>query len=405
MLVLPAKPTWHGVRVRARALCVGRQQCRASTPRVGRQQCRALWTTSPDKQAARGAFARYASVAAKCAAVGVSLGTLGAVAVAGYVCNAVHARRKRGPADEFCLTPEDLNMPYQEVQFFTEDGVSLTGWFIQQTSRGQPSRRVVVCCHPYNSSKSNLLGVAKGLWDRRYSVFMFDFRSFAHTPTSQSVGFLEQRDARAAVACAKRTAPEGSEVALIGASMGGAVALLVGHEAEVGAVGIATDCAFASLMDVLETRVARTLYLPNFAARGIVQLADHLNPLFNGYRLSAVSPATAVAIGGSDRASEVPLLLIHGDDDSIVTISQAHTIHSAAATPPTTKTLFVVQRCQHIGCFFRDRPTYLKLLADFFDECFQRAEVSQQGSGAKPEEAIVRHQDEEQLSRACEGQQ
>lgn len=28
------------------------------------------------------------------------------------------------------LTPEDLNMPFQEVQFFAADGVSLTGWYL-----------------------------------------------------------------------------------------------------------------------------------------------------------------------------------------------------------------------------------------------------------------------------------
>ena len=73
----------------------------------------------------------------------------------------VNCPRQRAYSDSFVLTPEDLNMPYEEVQFFTEDGVSLTGWFIPQSSGGRPSRRVVVCCHPYNSNKSNLLGLAR----------------------------------------------------------------------------------------------------------------------------------------------------------------------------------------------------------------------------------------------------
>jgi hypothetical protein len=57
--------------------------------------------------------------------------------------------------------------------------------------------------------------------------------------------------------------------------MGGAVALMVGHEGGAGAartppvVGIATDCAFASLRGVLHHAVESTLRLPHYAA-GVV---------------------------------------------------------------------------------------------------------------------------------------
>ncbi|CAJ1333630.1 unnamed protein product [Effrenium voratum] len=292
--------------------------------------------------------------------------------VAGYVVAAVHGSRRRGYTDEFVLTPEDLNMPYEEVQFFTEDGISLTGWFIPQSSGGRPSRRVVVCCHPYNNSKSNLLGVARGLWDRRYSVFMFDFRSFADTKTQQSVGFLEQRDCRSAILAAKGRAPEDAKVALVGASMGGAVALMVGHEegAATGVVGVATDCAFGQLTAVLEGRVMATVRFPRPLAAAAVQLADWLNPWCYGYALSEVSPVTAVAREGAD----VPLLLIHADHDEVVPVSQAHAIYSAASC--AQKDLVVMQHCHHVGCFFQDRARYVKLLADFFDSAFAAAEGS-----------------------------
>jgi len=315
----------------------------------------------------------YAKVTAKVVGCVGAFATTAVFSVSAYTLWSVHRRRQRGYTDEFVLTPEDLNMPYQEVQFFTEDGISLTGWFIPQSHGGKLSRRVIVCCHPHNSSKSNLLGVARGLWDRRYSVFMFDFRSFAHTATAQSVGYYEQRDARAAVACARRTAPPGAQIGLIGASMGGAVALMVGHEAKTDAVGVATDCAFASISDVLRSRVAYTLMVPPSASAFFVWCAEILNPLMYGYCLSEVSPITAVAHG--ERAGEVPLLLIHADDDDIVTVSQGHAILSAAAVSQEDKSLIVVRRCHHIGCFFRNRLLYTKSLVDFFDHAFQAREA------------------------------
>ena len=57
-------------------------------------------------------------------------------------------------------------------------------------------RAVCVLCgrvQPFNSHKSNCLGMARQLWESGYSVFMFDFRSFAEIPTKQSVGYYEQR--------------------------------------------------------------------------------------------------------------------------------------------------------------------------------------------------------------------
>ncbi|CAE7719747.1 yfhR, partial [Symbiodinium sp. CCMP2456] len=315
----------------------------------------------------------YAARGAAGAAVGAGMGILG---VAGYVVSAVHGSRRRGYTDEFVLTPEDLNMPYEEVQFFTEDGISLTGWFIPQSSAGRPSRRILVFCHPYNNSKSNLLGVARGLWDRRHSIFMFDFRSFADAKTGQSVGYLEQRDAKAAVAAARRHGPKDAEIGLLGASMGGAVALIIGHGEDVGAVGVATDCAFARLSDVLESRICATLRFPQPLAAFTVDLASHLNLLLHGYSFKAVSPVDAVEHG--PRAGQVPLLLIHADNDEVVTVSQAHAIHSAALAP---KELIVVQHCHHVGCFFKDRARYLKLVADFFDSAFAAAERRRIGEG------------------------
>lgn len=280
-------------------------------------------------------------------------------------------------------------MPYEELQFFTEDGVSLKGWFIPQSSGGRLSRRVIVCCHPYNWSKSNLLGLVLRLWERRYSVFLFDFRSFSHSPGNQSLGYLEQRDARAAIACAKRAAPEGAMIGIVGASMGGAVALIVGHEAASEAVGIASDCAFADLESLLVSRVQTRAHIPACVAALVVQIATFLNPLFFSYSLADVSPAAVVAAGGSERAGEVPLLLLHAANDDVIPISHLHAIHSAAAAPPEKKHQVVYDHCDHVGCFFVDREGYVKLLTDFFDEHFATLEKEARAASAATSDNVA----------------
>ena len=339
----------------------------------------------------RGLWSRVASASLRtvgaAAGLTVTASATTITVVAAYAANGVHAARRRGYTDSMVLTPEDLNMPYEEVQFFAADGVSLTGWHIPQSSQGRASRRVIVCCHPYNHSKSNLLGVARGFWEQRYSLFLFDFRSFAHQQTGQSIGFYEQRDARAAIACAKSVSPPDAQIGLMGASMGGAVSLIVGHEEETEAVGIIADCPFMSLRDVLEQAVHHEYpLLPTVFTQTIVELASWLNPVVcwcrgqDPYSYSDVSPVSAVATG--DRAGQVPLLVLHAEDDEVCPVSHGYAIHAAATVPRDQKQLVVVQDCHHVGCFFKDRSAYMKMVVSFFDGAFEAAAAASANANA-----------------------
>ena len=90
-------------------------------------------------------------------------------------------------------------MPYKSIDFVTEDGVHLNGWLLEPTRMGKSSERLVILMHPYNIHKSNLLAMAQGLWNQGFNVFLFDFRSFAQPRVRQSLGYLEQKDALAAI--------------------------------------------------------------------------------------------------------------------------------------------------------------------------------------------------------------
>lgn len=98
--------------------------------------------------AVRSIWARLASASLRTVGAAAGVAALGtgttALTVAIYAANGVHAARRRGYTDSMVLTPEDLNMPYHEVQFFAADGVSLTGWHIPQSSQGKSSRRTIV---------------------------------------------------------------------------------------------------------------------------------------------------------------------------------------------------------------------------------------------------------------------
>jgi len=153
---------------------------------------------------------------------------------------------------------------------------------------------------------------------------MTDFRSFAKKSTKQSIGYYEQRDAKAALSYVRNVL--GAEldsplrIGLFGASMGGAVALLVSHDAENKdhVKAIVTDCAFSSLRSVISHQMRVMFpFMPDI----ILQMSEMSMELFNiavyDYSLSEIEPISVVSSSNESKQNP-PLLLIHAENDETV---------------------------------------------------------------------------------------
>lgn len=299
------------------------------------------------------------------------------VGLAVFCARSINAQRPRYFSDVFTMTPEAMRMPFHNISFVTSDGISLGGWFIPQTTGGKPSRRVVICCNPHNHDRSTMLGISRGLWEASYSVFLFNFRSHAHTKTRQTIGHLEKLDARAALEWVRQHKPENARVAFVGASMGGAVSLMIAEEEEdIAAVG--TDCAFSTLFDVTEHLLIQKM--PMLASLSHVRsafmwLVCASNLALYGYDLRTVGPAANS--DGDDGARALgnlrcPILLIHSENDSVVPVSSALKIFNGAATKE--KELEVLPGVEHIGSYFRGETAYIKRFVRFLDKAFEMQE-------------------------------
>lgn len=261
-------------------------------------------------------------------------------------------------------------MPYKSIELQTEDGITLEGWYLEQTVRGKPSERIVLLCNPYNHDKSTLLAVARALWDTGHSVLLFDFRAFGPTPSKhETIGFLEMRDGRAALAWLRANKPSEAKIGIMGCSMGGAVALSLVEEDDAEIVGVATDCAFANLGDVVKHYVESSLSprIPgrNVMSRIVVESLALCNKFIYDYDLTRVGP------GARLKRLRVPLLIVHSELDSIVPLHQAEKIMDGAKTPGHLKRLVVIKGCEHIGSFFQNEIQYTKRIVSFLDMCFE----------------------------------
>ena len=289
-------------------------------------------------------------------------------------------QRPRYWSDSFTMTPEALRMPYRNLAFNTTDNIRLNGWFVPQSTRGEPSKRIIMCCCPYNHDKSTMLGICRGLFDMGYSVLLFNFRSHADFPTQQTIGHFESRDARAALAWLRENKPRAdAKIGILGASMGGAMSLKMAEESN-DIIACATDCAFTTLYDVVEHRI--TLEMP-FLYRNNPRLRNFsmsvicfMNKIIYGYDLKNVGPSTIDKTGNNKLEKiKCPLLIVHSENDSVVPCHCAVDIYNKTINvEKDEKELIIVPNIEHIGSYFNDEVTYMKRIVKFFDKHFDNIE-------------------------------
>jgi len=285
-----------------------------------------------------------------------------------YCVKEVNGPRKRYWSDGYFLTPESLRMPYEEHEFTTEDGVTLTGWIINNTKHGRPSKRVIVLFHPYNMHMSSLLAVARCLYENRFTIFLQSFRSFAKVQTRQSIGYLELRDARAGIKFVKEKIPD-ARISLCGASMGATTAIRVAPEFP-DIVAVCVDCPFARLRHTVTLRAASVLYpLPMSIIHIIMSVADKFNILLYNYSLDEVSAIDSV----SDPRFTFPFFLIHCERDSICPISEGEKIFESAVHTEN-KHIWRVADAQHLETAYKAPGEYAKRVVAFFDDCYDNVE-------------------------------
>jgi hypothetical protein len=195
-----------------------------------------------------------------------------------------------------------LGVPHEDVYLTTDDGQRLNGWFIPGKSEitwlwfhgngGNISHRTeeIVQIHQH-------LGV---------NLFIIDYRGYGNSDGSPSEQGTYQ-DARAALAYL-RSRPDVSagKIVYFGRSLGAAVAVELATEHPPG--GIILVAPFASLSDM-----ARVHYS---AFPGAAWLARN--------RYNSLTRISSI---------EKPLLILHGDQDAIVPLSQGHKLFEAANQP------------------------------------------------------------------------
>jgi fermentation-respiration switch protein FrsA (DUF1100 family) len=258
---------------------------------------------------------------------------------AGLVASVVAFGRFMSSPAEAVIGPAPRDLPAENVVIASTSGASLHGWFVA----GRTGGGAVVLMHGVRSNRLSMVDRARLLSEVGFSVLLFDFQAHGESAgTRITFGQLEGLDAGAAVAFVRRRLP-GERIGAIGASMGGAAALLGPAPLPVDALVV--ESVYPDIETAVADRIRSTLGLylgPRFAS----WLAPPLDALFDRL-LPPVVGIDPVKLRPIDHIAEVtvPIFVASGESDTHTTIAEARSLFDRAREP---KTFWAVPGAGHI---------------------------------------------------------
>ncbi len=260
------------------------------------------------------------------------------------------------PAPRMVARPPE-GLPAETVAIPSPSGSMLAGWFIA----GRPGMGAILLMHGVRGDRLAMAGRIPFLIEADYAVLAFDFQAHGESPGRHiTFGHLEALDAAAALDWLKHRLP-GEKVGVIGASLGGAAALLGPRPLAVDALVL--EAVFPDIDAAVANRfAARFGPAGRWGAPMLLAVAARII----GVRRADLRPI--------DRIGEVtaPLLVIAGTADERTTIAETRALFARAQAP---KELWEIAGAGHVDLADFAGTAYRERIVAFFAQHLRVARV------------------------------
>ena len=242
--------------------------------------------------------------------------------------------------------PEDL--PLVAFRIPRADGGSIAAWFAEGTAR----QGGVLLVHGIRSDRRQMLDRARFLLGAGYSVLLIDLQAHGETHGQQiTFGYRESFDVDAAANyLAARLG--GRPIGVIGASLGGAAALL--GESPISADAVVLEGVYSSIEQAVGNRMA--IRLGEIGRWLAPLLVWQVEPRL-GVHPEELAPITAI------HQLDAPVMIIAGTEDRRTRLDESKALYLRAKSP---KRLWLINGARHED-FHRHSPAkYERQVLDFF---------------------------------------
>ncbi|MCX5798390.1 MAG: alpha/beta hydrolase [Proteobacteria bacterium] len=205
------------------------------------------------------------------------------------------------PERDVFRTPQNIGLAYEEVNFQTEDGITISGWYIP----AKDEKGTVLFCHGNAGNISHRLDSVGIFHSLNFSVLIFDYRGYGKSEgkPSEKGTYLDAEATWDYLVNVKKKAPE--NIVIFGRSLGGAIA------AEI----------------ALKKNPACLIIESSFTS--IPELAAKLYPWLPVRYLSKFKYSTVEKI----RFIKCPKLIIHSPEDELIPYKFGKSLYEKASLP------------------------------------------------------------------------
>jgi len=250
------------------------------------------------------------------------------------------------------LDPGAAGLRYSQLNVTVEDSILLKGWFVFSGTGN--AKGTVILLHGIASCKESMINVAAKLSRLGYNCILYDSRAHGESGgLNCTFGYYEKHDVSVFIDSARTRFPSMGPVGIYGASLGAAVAIqamAIDHRI---ACGIAVS-PFATMREVVYDywKHLSRLPLPSITNASLKRSEEIAH-----FSVDSVRPEQA--------ALEIdnPVLVIHGDQDSKISIRYGRRVYQNLRSPG--KQWFEVGGAGHNDIESVAGETYLGTLAAF----------------------------------------
>jgi pimeloyl-ACP methyl ester carboxylesterase len=247
-------------------------------------------------------------------------------------------------------TPKKYGISFEEWRIPARDGGELYAWFIPAL----PDAPTLILVHGWSRNAQRMLPYIRKLHRQGYNLLAFDARNHgSSTPTRHppTVGTFTEDVLAALDELARRKGSFSRGVGLVGLSIGGGASLAAaGRDERIQAV--VTVGALSHPITVMRRQ---------FEKKNVPQVVGSF--LFGFLRIRYGLDFNEIAPVNLLPRSEAKVLLIHGEQDQTIALSQAKELF--AARPENTE-LWIVPNKGHSDCHFH--PEFWERVLAFFAE-------------------------------------
>ena len=244
----------------------------------------------------------------------------------------------------------------ETVLLRSREGLTLVGHF----RKCENAERILIAFHGWRSAWYRDFGLLSEFWEKEKCSVLYVEQRAQNESEGAYIGFglTERYDCLDWARWVMDHCGSDLPIYLTGVSMGATSVLMAAGMGLPDAVrGVIADSAYTSPQDIWQYVMGHNLHLPTLLATPI---ADGICK--KRLAAGAGSCSTLVSLAETD----VPVLLIHGEDDHFVPLKMARANLAACHSPCE---LLVVPGADHAMSYYMDKDTYEEATRRFWQRC------------------------------------